>query len=145
MLRIEDGFDDFVVKAKTMFPNARDFSANWGAARDEPNCTYHDTPEGVVRVKWSSLPTQEQLTAIGVRLVEAVKPLTSDEKKRRHRVKVVASIPSEPVMQLFEIIFEYVYEKIADIERDRGKPVRPLEEVKAELLDRFVNGRKPKK
>lgn len=142
---VANGIDEFLTEAPQAFPNARDFSFNHGDARGEENCTYHNTPSGTVRVRWTQPPTEQQLSNISTKLVDAVKPLANDEKKRRHRIKVVASIASEPVMQLFEVIFEYVYEKIADIERDRGKPVRPLEEIKAELLDRFVNGRKSKK
>lgn len=92
MLRVENGFSDFVAEAKQLFPTAQDYCVNYGSTRGEPNCTYHDTSEGVVRVKWITQPTQQQADEIGVRLIEAVKPLSPQESAKKKRKAAIANL-----------------------------------------------------
>lgn len=77
---ITNSITEFLEEAIRLFP-VQDFSFNWGGTQDEELCTYHDTAYGVVRVKWVSLPTQEQLTDIGSRLIKATTPLSDEEAK----------------------------------------------------------------
>lgn len=138
---IVNAFDDFVVEAKTLFPNAVDFSVNWGAARGEPNCTYHDTPQGVVRVQWTSQPTQSQLDNISTKLVDAVRPLTPEQVAKRGRRAVAAKVAanSDPTLAVFMRAIGVIHSEIKAIKEGKPKPSKSLAEWQSQILNDFVN------
>lgn len=141
MLSDTTNIDVFVSEVTAQYPVV-DISFNWGPTRGEENCTYHDTPQGVVRIKWRNPPTQAQLNDISPRLIEAVKPLAPSEIAKRKRRDLAAKIvaKSDPTFAIIMKTLEVIHAEIKTIKEGKARPSKTLAEWQSQILSEFVNG-----